>query len=70
MSDKTNEKIMKCKRKLRVGAATSRGRQPIIFGMPLKLMDYLGWVGGEIVEVTADTDAKTLTLKVVHDGEV
>ena len=61
MSDKT----MTCKRKLRVGTATSRGRQPIIFGMPLKLMDYLGWVGGEIVEVTADKDANTLTLKVV-----
>ena len=69
MSDKTNDKIMKCKRKLRVGTATSRGREPIIFGMPLKLMDYLGWVGGEIVEVTADADAGTLTLKVVQDGE-
>jgi len=66
MSDKT----MTCKRKLRVGTATSRGRAPIIFGIPLKLMDYLEWVGGETVEVTADADAKTLTLKVVQDGEV
>ena len=66
----TSEKIMKCKRKLRVGTATSRGREPIIFGMPLKLMDYLGWVGGETVEVTADADAGTLTLKVVQDGQV
>ena len=65
----TSEKIMKCKRKLRVGTATSRGREPIIFGIPLKLMDYLGWVGGEIVEVVADADAGTLTLKVVTDGE-
>ena len=69
MSDKTNDNLMKCKRKLRVGTATSRGREPIIFGMPLKLMDYLGWVGGETVEVAADADAGTLTLKVVQDGE-
>ena len=67
--DTVSNEIMKCKRKLRVGTATSRGREPIIFGMPLKLMDYLGWVGGEIVEVTADADAGTLTLKVVQDGE-
>ena len=58
---------MKCKRKLRVGTATSRGRKPIIFGMPLKLMDALEWRGGETVEVIADTGAKTLTLKVVQD---
>ena len=60
---------MTCKRKLRVGTATSRGREPIIFGMPLKLMDALGWVGGDIVEVTADISAKTLMLKVVQNGE-
>lgn len=59
--------IMKCKRKLRVGTATSRGRKPIIFGVPLKLMDALGWRGGETVEVRADTDAGTLALKVVQD---
>ena len=68
--ERVKKEIMKCKRKLRVGTATSRGREPIIFGMPLKLMDYLGWVGGEIVEVTADADAGTLTLKVVQDGQV
>ena len=61
------KEIMECKRKLRVGTATSRGRKPIIFGAPLKLMDYLGWVGGEIVEVVADKNAGTLTLKVVQD---
>lgn len=66
----TSENIIKCKRKLRVGTATSRGREPIIFGIPLKLMDALGWRGGETVEVTADTDAGTLTLKVVQYGEV
>ena len=69
MSDKTNDNLMKCKRKLRVGTATSRGREPIIFGMPLKLMDYLEWRGGETVEVTADKDAGTLTLKVVPDEQ-
>ena len=62
-----NNEIMKCKRKLRVGTATSRGRKPIIFGVPLKLMDALEWRGGETVEVTADTNAKTLALKVVQD---
>ena len=65
----TSEHIITCKRKLRVGTATSRGREPIIFGMPLKLMDELGWRGGETVEVTADKSAGTLTLKVVTDGE-
>jgi hypothetical protein len=60
---------MTCKRKLRVGTATSRGRKPIIFGVPLKLMDYLGWVGGETVEVIADAGAKTLTLKVAIASE-
>ena len=59
--------IMICKRKLRVGTATSRGRKPILLGVPLKLMDALGWRGGETVEVTADTGAKTLTLEVVQD---
>ena len=59
--------IMKCKRKLRIGTATSRGRKPILFGVPLKLMDALEWRGGETVEVTADTNAKTLALKVVQD---
>ena len=63
------KEIMECKRKLRVGTATSRGRKPIIFGMPLKLMDELGWSGGETVEVTADKSAGTLTLKVVPDEQ-
>ncbi|HPF54877.1 MAG TPA: hypothetical protein PLM48_09620, partial [Clostridia bacterium] len=58
-----------CKRKLRVGTATSRGRKPILFGVPLKLMDALGWRGGETVEVRADKNAGTLTLKVVQEGE-
>lgn len=61
------KEIMKCKRKLRIGTATSRGRKPILFGVPLKLMDALEWRGGETVEVTADTNAKTLALKVVRD---
>ena len=64
-----SNEIMTCKRKLRVGTATSRGREPIIFGIPLKLMDYLEWRGGESVEVTADKDAGTLTLKVVQDEQ-
>ena len=62
-----NNEIMKCKRKLRIGTATSRGRKPILFGVPLKLMDALEWRGGETVEVIADTNAKTLALKVVQD---
>ena len=65
MSDKT----MTCTRKLRVGTAPSRGRAPVIFGIPLKLMDDLDLVGGETVEVTADADAGTLTLKVVPDEQ-
>jgi hypothetical protein len=65
--EKVKKEIMKCKRKLRIGTATSRGRKPILFGVPLKLMDALGWRGGETVEVIADTGAKTLTLEVVQD---
>ena len=68
--EKMSDKTMTCKRKLRVGTATSRGRAPVIFGIPLKFMDYLEWSGGETVEVTADADARTLTLKVVQDGQV
>ena len=67
--DTVSNEIMTCKRKLRVGTATSRGREPIIFGIPLKLMDELGWRGGETVEVTADKSAGTLTLKVVPDEQ-
>ena len=64
-----SNEVITCKRKLRVGTATSRGREPIIFGIPLKLMDELEWHGGETVEVTADKKAGTMTLKVVKDEQ-
>jgi len=66
----TNDhEFMACFRKLRIGTATNRGRKPIIFGIPLALMDYLEWNGGETVRVIADKNDKTLTLKVVQDGK-
>ena len=64
----TNDhEFMACRRKLRIGTATTRGRKPVIFGIPLALMDYLEWNGGETVQVIADKQDKTLTLKVVQD---
>ena len=60
---------LQCFRKLRIGASTGRGRKPIIFGIPLDMMDYLEWNGGETVRVIADKKAGTMTLKVVKDEQ-
>jgi len=71
MSKKKEENVaMACFRKLRIGTATTRGRRPVIFGVPLQLLDFLGWAGGETVYVIADKQESTLTLKVVQDGQV
>ena len=67
--NENDHEFMACRRKLRIGTATSRGRNPVIFGIPLALMDYLGWNGGETVSVIADKQEKTLTLKVVPDEQ-
>lgn len=64
MSDK-----LTCVRVLREARSKAQSNQ-MLLGIPREHQDALKWKTGDKVFITCDTDAGTLTLKVVQDGQV
>jgi len=63
MSDK-----LTCIRVLREARSKAQSNQ-MLLGIPREHQDALGWKTGDKVYITTDSEAGTMTLKVVQDGK-
>ena len=64
MSDK-----LTCVRVLREARSKAQSNQ-MLLGIPREHQDALGWRTGDKVYITTDSEAGTMTLKKVQDGEI